>query len=373
MQKSTSMVAVIIGAVAAAPASLAPEAAVPSQPNPIRPLCGFTAPDGTVYDFSGLENPAADYAIVSNAPNGNRYTYYYNFCKGTAARGSQTNTCTLGETALCQNDPKNPQWAYSLGSVNQATWSELQEDGETVGIKVKYLGGTGSRTSELEMRCNSDVETVVFEGVIQRPNDDRNFFTLKASSKLACRGNTPPGPPPPPAIKCTHTTAAGVEYDLTELQEQGPFDLIVTDNADPTLNYTHSIGICAESSPCPGNPLPTEGPVASCQTLDRPGEALQGSNGKLSTLKLDDLTGPFGIQGVQLTYVGARDRNCESAANPNGERRTSVEILCSATPIAPDPILKFLAEDPKCVYNFALESDRACPTPQAAATRTAIV
>jgi hypothetical protein len=203
--------------------------------------------------------------------------------------------------------------------------------------------------------CNPQVDTVVFTGV----EEQRNFYTLTGESRFACRGNTPP----PPPIKCTHTSASGDQYDLSALQAAGPFNVVVDEN--PGLNHSsHSVGICALSEPCP-RALDSDD-SSSCQTdpFDD-----QYSNGKLSTLKMDDLTAPFGVKGVVLSYSDkGHDRFCVSSANPEGERRTVVEIICSAVPISPDPILKFIAEGPKCVYNFALESTSACPSSSQNAT-----
>jgi hypothetical protein len=209
------------------------------------------------------------------------------------------------------------------------------------------------RTSELQLMCNPQVDTVVFTGVEQEPGTDRNFYILKGQSKFACRVNPPP---PPPPIKCTHTSASGDQYDLGALQAGGPFEVLVAE--DPRVSFIHSIGICAQSGPCARAEHPED--PSSCQTT-KAGD-LQYSNGKLSTLKIEDLTVPFGVQGVLLSYSNKGDRTCASSANPEGERRTVVEIICSATPISPDPILKFVAEGPKCVYNFALESKSACPS-----------
>ena len=184
-------------------------------------------------------------------------------------------------------------------------------------------------------------------------------------------GNTPPSPPsppppppsPPPLPECTHEdSSTGLKYDLSVLQRAGPF--VVETDETPKLKYKHSIGICNTGGECMDpNIDPTRPQVAACQTLllNPPVPEYTFANGYLSNMKIENIgANPFGAQGLVITYTGSTDNQCRSNANTRGLRTTVVEVMCSAQPISPDPILKYISEDPKCSYNYVLESIHGC-------------
>eukprot|EP00729_Bicosta_minor_P010512 gene10512-4335_t len=190
-------------------------------------------------------------------------------------------------------------------------------------------------------------------------------------------GNTPPSPPspppsppppppsPPPLPECTHEdSSTGLKYDLSVLQRAGPF--VVETDETPKLKYKHSIGICNTGGECMDpNIDPTRPQVAACQTLllNPPVPEYTFANGYLSNMKIENIgANPFGAQGLVITYTGSTDNQCRSNANTRGLRTTVVEVMCSAQPISPDPILKYISEDPKCSYNYVLESIHGCAT-----------
>ena len=206
------------------------------------------------------------------------------------------------------------------------------------------------------MKGNTDPSA----GFTNACEDCTNGFNACDAAKVC--GNTPPSPPPLPG--CTHAdSVTGLKYDLTKLQHAGPFRVKTSET--PKLTYEHSIGVCNTAGACDDPRKDPAQEVAACQTLLDPDGApvpdYAGANGYLATMEIKSLGNTvFGQQGVVVTYTGGTEAGCKTSVNPTGFRNTVVEVLCSAQPIQPDPILKYISEDPKCSYNYVLESVDAC-------------
>ena len=195
------------------------------------------------------------------------------------------------------------------------------------------------------------------------PPVGNKLYTLTAKSKLACKGASPPSPPGPAPVRCKHTdTKTGAVYDLTTLQQGGPYSVV--NSEIPRLTFDNSVGICGLSTSCNGADGGNSEDVSSCSKLVQEGTNLVYANGYLSTMQITDLVGSPSGQGVTITYRGrVHEEGCVSAANADGDRKTVVQVVCPSAPITPDPILKYITESPSCVYNFVLESTHACPRP----------
>ena len=148
---------------------------------------------------------------------------------------------------------------------------------------------------------------------------------------------------------------------MTTLQQGGPYSVV--NSEFPGNTFDNSVGICGLSTSCNGADGGNSDDVSSCSKLVQE-KPFPYANGYLSTMQITDLVGYPSGQGVTITYRGRmHEEGCVSAANPDGDRKTVVQVVCPSGHITPDRILKYITESPSCVYNFVLESTHACPRP----------
>jgi len=192
-------------------------------------------------------------------------------------------------------------------------------------------------------------------------------YYLPLLASLDC--SPAPAPPSPPLPVCKHTdTRTGAEYDLSALQNLG--DLQVNTTGGDGL-FTRTIAICRPLSsknfcndPDARNPANS----ASCTTCCTP--ELVFDNGDAASLKIGDIPTVPGVnvEGVQIIYQGASPPGRCVRDGVSSRRITVINVYCARN-IGDNTVLKYVAEDPNCVYQMAVESKHGCPLSLGNATR----
>ena len=112
---------------------------------PRRPNCTYTAPSGDYYDIAPIVQRGGDYEFMDTEQ---RYTYYWNSCRGVESRGSPGSEHHCGPyDAVCRNDPDDPNRFFSLGRLETVSFLETRPGFLVAG----YQRGTGGRSVAIEI------------------------------------------------------------------------------------------------------------------------------------------------------------------------------------------------------------------------------
>ena len=144
-----------------------------------------------------------------------RYTYYWNSCRGVESRGEPGSEHHCGPyDAVCRNDPDDPNRFFSLGRLETVSFLETRPGFLVAG----YQRGTGGRSVAIEIECDRNAEAPRFE--ITSPPEGSLNYVLIVHSLHGCVQQPPPPPPtpPPPAQNnCTYDAPSGNVYDVRGL------------------------------------------------------------------------------------------------------------------------------------------------------------
>ena len=165
-----------------------PPAPPPPTPPPGTTNCTYVSPlTNNRYNIEALVNESGDWMFRDTEET---YTYYWNSCEGVETRGSW-DQCVAGVDAGCKRDGVNGGPFFSLGKLDNATFTEVVDE---LGphLEVSYTGGAevtdplggnyGQRSLRVDIQCWEELNTPLFR-IITPPFPDTECLFM---SRVMC-------------------------------------------------------------------------------------------------------------------------------------------------------------------------------------------
>eukprot|EP00039_Didymoeca_costata_P032725 m.39091 g.39091 ORF g.39091 m.39091 type:complete len:2511 (+) comp9510_c0_seq1:237-7769(+) len=310
-------------------------------------------------DLSPLSLDGDDWKVVGTNPNGEKYQYHINICKGLQQEkcGLEDGDVTVKASA-CQvedmEDKANPH-KFVLGSMesNACSIDWADDNDKNNGITITMKGGTGNdatcggkeRTVEVNLYCdeNAHLGSPIFTGEVDC------VYKFSWATEVACWNKRKTEVE---EIKCEFTNMDTLEtYDLSELSKT-KYNYQDTDDKN---EYVYHINVCAPLAPRNDGGPAFDGECAKSNT-----SVCQTKIGEDSFFKsLGVASGPkYDHERDQLYLEFLHGTPCSS-----GERRTRIDMVCAQDALEGTP--QFLSEPENitdgCLYLFEWRSAYACP------------